>query len=669
MPKKSWKDEQNEQQKRPMNNQKQWQNGDQGRQNQGQRDGGRNRRDSWNQPEKNFSDRDSDTFSRSGGDGRRSQYDRDNNFNQRDQRREPRRDSRKDYGDNQKNQNNSSWDRNSRSPQSSREFKHPAPPREYTNPLSRDVDNPPSRDFNNPPPRDFNNRPTNNTFALVKITKDFKIPPPNITLGAVKNCLVVYAANPSDFYVQLCPDNLELDNIMEKIAKIYETGGNKLPESSIKVDASCVARYSVDETWYRGIIQSLDNSTSGATVQFIDYGNMEVVKYNNIKEIQEDISKLSTQAIHCKLLGPEENIQWNNDQIDKFSYLTDEEGLEAEFVGCDDKNGTYEILLRRVVNGVPANDYINNYYAPKVDLMRVKDALKNKNRKDPINQPSPATNIRQIDYASPGDTWENRHVDFGKTEAVFVSWYDNPESFFVQALTENEFRPMMNELQIAYVNEKPINDAYLKPGTAVIAVYSSEGALYRADIVKSNGSNGFIVKYVDFGNEESVQKNQVFKVNKKFMKLPKQAVKCCLNILPMSNDKSWSQSAVEQIEKILIDVEQLDCTFDKADSNDKYVVSLSNKGVNIEEEIVNKRLAIYPVPVMPAKPDIIESLPSTLRQENVDISLLVGQTLRVNVSSVESAGRFFIQLPSASASNQIIGDFMANKNPQVRKIK
>lgn len=49
----------------------------------------------------------------------------------------------------------------------------------------------------------------------------------------------------------------------------------------------------------------------------------------------------------------------------------------------------------------------------------------------------------------------------------------------------------------------------------------------------------------------------------------------------------------------------------------------------------------------------------------MDINLLNGQILRVNVSSVENASKFYIQIPSAIECEKIINTYMADKNPKV----
>lgn len=51
--------------------------------------------------------------------------------------------------------------------------------------------------------------------------------------------------------------------------------------------------------------------------------------------------------------------------------------------------------------------------------------------------------------------------------------------------------------------------------------------------------------------------------------------------------------------------------------------------------------------------------------ERVDINILSGQILRVKVSSVEHASKFYIQLSSAGECESMINTYMANKDPKV----
>lgn len=51
--------------------------------------------------------------------------------------------------------------------------------------------------------------------------------------------------------------------------------------------------------------------------------------------------------------------------------------------------------------------------------------------------------------------------------------------------------------------------------------------------------------------------------------------------------------------------------------------------------------------------------------ERVDINLLSGQSLRVKLSSVESASKFYVQLPSVTECENMINTYMADKDSKV----
>jgi len=51
--------------------------------------------------------------------------------------------------------------------------------------------------------------------------------------------------------------------------------------------------------------------------------------------------------------------------------------------------------------------------------------------------------------------------------------------------------------------------------------------------------------------------------------------------------------------------------------------------------------------------------------ERVDISLLDGQTLKMRISNVESTTQFYVQLPSAIKCENIVDQYMADKDTKV----
>lgn len=55
----------------------------------------------------------------------------------------------------------------------------------------------------------------------------------------------------------------------------YLSGGDTLDRSLIAVGTVCVAKYHVDELYYRAVVKEVHQD--GALVNFVDYGNIETV--------------------------------------------------------------------------------------------------------------------------------------------------------------------------------------------------------------------------------------------------------------------------------------------------------------------------------------------------------------------------------------------------------
>jgi len=51
--------------------------------------------------------------------------------------------------------------------------------------------------------------------------------------------------------------------------------------------------------------------------------------------------------------------------------------------------------------------------------------------------------------------------------------------------------------------------------------------------------------------------------------------------------------------------------------------------------------------------------------ERVDISLLTGQTLKMRISAVENTTQFYVQLPSGTKCENIVNQYMADKDIKV----
>ena len=93
----------------------------------------------------------------------------------------------------------------------------------------------------------------------------------------------------------------------------------------------------------------------------------------------------------------------------------------------------------------------------------------------------------------------------------------------------------------------------------------------------------------------------MYPVEKRFMKIPKQALRCSLkNVIPVKGG-SWSNINIQEIDKYF-DADDLECTFHE-EKGDSYLVSLINNGVDIAATLVEKKLALFSVAASVHTPD------------------------------------------------------------------
>ncbi|XP_076177543.1 protein tudor isoform X2 [Ptiloglossa arizonensis] len=492
-------------------------------------------------------------------------------------------------------------------------------------------------------------------YSPMRSKQDFYIPSPSIVIGTTKTCEVVFTNSPFDFFIQLSADYTALDSVMESIASIYETGGELMKDFKIVKGVYCIAQYAEDLKWYRAVIKSVEENS--ASVQFVDYGNTETVEFNKIKIIQKEFLKLPVQAIHCKLFGIK-NISFDKSKTSIFEDKVNGKTLEAEFI--TEESGIYSVLLREITDGC-SSTFINEEFCEDISLLKAKDAA--------ISCSKTIANTEQLtesNYAPLDAAWATISFTPGTKTDVIVTWFTNPNNFYCQILdNENEFKIMMNEIQRIYAGREPVSYT-LKTGSPVIAIFSEDGALYRAEVIELNKLNGHLIHYIDFGNSAIVDPQKIYSVEKKLMHLPKQAVQCSLlNILPQDG-LTWSQVNTKAIDNCF-NADKYECTFHDIIDN-KYIISLNNNENDVATILVKESLASFTS--TSKSDDVIEDNNTAISTisyevERVDINLLSGQALKVKVSSVENTSKFYVQLPSANECENIINAYMAEKNPKV----
>ncbi|XP_063828326.1 maternal protein tudor-like isoform X8 [Ostrinia nubilalis] len=243
-----------------------------------------------------------------------------------------------------------------------------------------------------------------------------------------------------------------------------------------------------------------------------------------------------------------------------------------------------------------------------------------------------APQVQYKDLPNPVDhttAFSDPTVEIGAQHEVSVTWIISPESFYTQIMSlQPKFLEMMHMIPELYKGVKSYSGV-IGVGSSVLARYPADGVLYRATVVSVQPFSKYIVRYVDFGNKQLVDAKDIWQLDSQLMDLPKMAVHCSLvGVAP--KDGEWKADPGIDL---CFNAPRYQCVFQEC-VEDQYKVSLWNNGVSVADMLVEKELAI-----------MSEHQSSvTLKDEAIDLTIIVGQQILCRVTYVESINKFYVQL-------------------------
>ncbi|XP_069742481.1 tudor domain-containing protein 6-like [Narcine bancroftii] len=444
----------------------------------------------------------------------------------------------------------------------------------------------------------------------------------NLKLNSFYDVLVEFVKDLQEFWIRTMETAGEFEKLMNSMTKKYgHLGRNegliKRPEPGLL----CCAKFKADNLFYRAVItEILDGQFR---VFFIDYGNMEVVGWHDVKELLPEYTKLPALAIKCCLadLVPKEGT-WSREAVAYFEKAVFEKHLVVHVL--EKEMDKYLIELLDVENEVEPSvnklilqsgyaDHqdlrISNFRSTNIDFLGhlhiphssgEKFSVVGRSKTDKFEQRPVTPEVVEpfTDYYGSAaldssdsltsllsdqeefeddarteimesviteSPYKQEYLKVGSTVDVQVSYIDEPGSFWCQ-MTKNthELKILMNKIQ-EYYNT---HDDPFQPGqSACIVNYSEDGKWYRALILGKVILMEVDVLYIDYGNRERVHLSELRAIRPEFLLYKGQAFRCSLyNIIqPIGPDPFlWNEDSIaafhEFIDNTLSSYMGLKCT-------------------------------------------------------------------------------------------------------------
>ncbi|XP_053697749.1 maternal protein tudor [Sabethes cyaneus] len=341
---------------------------------------------------------------------------------------------------------------------------------------------------------------------------------------------VSHVDNPNQLFVQMCSDTDDLDQLQENLQIIAQA---LPPLKDFSVNRYCIAPYSADDLWYRArIIDSHDD----LIIQFIDYGNSDVItsnKKNDLKDVNDSLMKFKIYAKQCSLLATPAGGKksWNEEAT---GMLRELEEVEVQFL--IESQGVNYITLKSGTRDL-TEELISKQLAVKME------------------------------YVSSG-------------QHCFTSHIESIREFYLQL--EREINPLdvMADYMARYEEFPLVDDPQV--GSVYVAEFPDDGLWYRARILCILDDKQFEVFFLDYGNTSVVR--NVRELDGLVAELPSLCTKCTLK-LP-DGVKSWSEEAEDKFKEIAAMGETV-FTVQLHNPGTVATVELFIEDVNVDEQLIN----------------------------------------------------------------------------------
>uniref|UniRef100_A0A2K6T204 Tudor domain-containing protein 1 n=1 Tax=Saimiri boliviensis boliviensis TaxID=39432 RepID=A0A2K6T204_SAIBB len=468
--------------------------------------------------------------------------------------------------------------------------------------------------------------------------------------------------HPGDFYAQLYSSEV-LEYMNQLSASLKETYANMHEKDYIPVKGEvCVAKYTVDQTWNRVIIQDVDVLQKKAHVLYIDYGNEEIIPLNRIYQLNRNIDLFPPCAIKCFVANviPAEG-SWSTDCVRATKPLLMEQCCAIKIVDILEE----EVLTFAVEVKLPNSGKLLDHV-----LIEMGYGLK------PNGQDSKKESADQSDPEDAGKmTAENKIVvdksdlipkvltlNIGDEFCGVVAHIQTPEDFFCQQLQNGRKLAELQTSLSEYCGRlSPRSDFYPAIGDICCAQFSEDDQWYRASVLAYASEESVLVGYVDYGNFEILSLMRLCPIIPKLLELPMQAIKCVLAGVKPSLG-IWTPEAICLMKKLVQNKIITVKVVDKLENSS--LVELIDKSkmphVSISKVLIDAAFAVGEQGMVADKPSDMKEASVPLGVEGkvnslewTWVELAVDQTVDVVVCVIYSPGEFYCHVLKEDALKKL----------------
>ncbi|XP_026996164.2 tudor domain-containing protein 1 isoform X4 [Tachysurus fulvidraco] len=375
----------------------------------------------------------------------------------------------------------------------------------------------------------------------------------NLSKGDEFQGAVVEMQSPGKFFIHIQSVEMveTIKNITLNLQKAY--GGSLLSEYKPEIGEICAVKFSVDQNWYRGEIEFVDLTLNTAKVLYIDFGNEEEVKFDQICPLSARIDAAPPCALQCCVAGVTAiTSSWTAECCIALRQLVAGKSLTFTVVDVLSTSSVFAVDAPLSLLGKNMSTFlIDQGYAFK-DSTSTKPHIK-----QDINSIMTAS-FEIFKRLSDGKN-ENTEAqppeplsqDVGDKFTAIVTHLQSPSEIICQKLENaSVLQQLQKSLGELCTKTQASENFRPAPGTVCCSLFSEDNQWYRAKVLAYSSEDRVCVGYIDFGNSEEVLLNQLRPINMDLLALSSQAIPCALaGIMPTSEE--WSVETIVTLKQLV----------------------------------------------------------------------------------------------------------------------
>ncbi|NXL35438.1 TDR15 protein, partial [Glaucidium brasilianum] len=349
------------------------------------------------------------------------------------------------------------------------------------------------------------------------IPKLISLPQRDIQVNSEAAAYISHMNSPSSFYVQLAEDENLIIQLAEELNESMVNIGNENCLDELVVGDLIVAEHAADCFYYRAVIKTLKSGNS-FEVEFIDYGNAEVVSPSKICRIQKKFLTLPRLSVHCFLreVKSTHDETWIKKSTSYFVSRTNNKLVTCKFLRQHGEQWEIDVIYI-IIGEILLREYLNQLLSH-----------------DQTSGPEECSNTdcKEFDTSVKIKSVTWMLLKSGRRYSGFATAVTDPSNFFIQF--EILFDCMQNLsflLSDLPENLPALPEEVVAPGASCLIKFGLEAYWNRAEISEVT-SESVVLTFIDYGFLTSIPYSDIHKLKvipESLSVLPRLAYPCSLH--------------------------------------------------------------------------------------------------------------------------------------------